>query len=145
MFFSGSVKIEQPGSQPTPVSSELVPGAQNELIGRLQYPTFLPSDFTVSFTMFFWSYENYTPCTESIRSSSWNYTVYENIRSSKIKRIQDRILYHLIQILSTTELFWTSEMTNSRSKTGESYPQLSSWWAQCQFDCHKSRQIISGE
>ena len=70
MFFSGSVKIEQPGSQPTPVSSELVPGAQNELIGRLQYPTFLPSDFTVSFTMFFWSYENYTPCTESIRSSS---------------------------------------------------------------------------
>lgn len=48
MFFSGSVKIEQPGTQPTPVSSELVPGAQNELIGRLQYPTFLPSDFTVS-------------------------------------------------------------------------------------------------
>ena len=48
MFLSGSVKIEQPGSQPT-VSSELVPGAQNtELIGRLQYPTFLPSDFTVS-------------------------------------------------------------------------------------------------
>ena len=50
MFFSGSVKIEQPGTQPTPVSSELVPGAQNELIGRLQYPTFLPSDFTVSTT-----------------------------------------------------------------------------------------------
>ena len=54
MFFSGSVKIEQPGSQPTPVSSELVPGAQNELIGRLQYPTFLPSDFTVSFTIYFY-------------------------------------------------------------------------------------------
>lgn len=52
MFFSGSVKIEQPGTQPTPVSSELVPGAQNELIGRLQYPTFLPSDFTVSYLDF---------------------------------------------------------------------------------------------
>ena len=63
MFFRGSVKIEQPGSQPTPVSSELVPGAQNELIGRLQYPTFLPSDFTVSFTMYFWS------DSESIRST----------------------------------------------------------------------------